>query len=228
MRDSKAWSQPPKSFSKTQNQNICLDESYEHLLCIKHVINFSMQSISSIFYASMSSIFYAGMSKLWALAQNIFLMNLMNDYWHACGKNFLQGVDMDPSSTQHSPSIFSLDICPKKKGWKHVKMRQLDKSQDVPIGPWEMLINTPQCWLAHHPSNCSIAQFCDFNPILLQFCSNKGFRSKFTLIAKLGALSHALSIQKKNLSYFSKKKFKIFKIHASICKLGALDHTSSI
>ena len=75
-----------QSFSKTQNQNICLDESYEHLLCIKHVINFSVQSISSIFYASMSSIFYACMSKQWALAQNIFLMN---DYWHACGKNLL-------------------------------------------------------------------------------------------------------------------------------------------
>ena len=40
----------------------------------------------------------------------------MNDYWHACGKNFLQGVDMDPSSTQHSPSIFNLNdaMCPKK------------------------------------------------------------------------------------------------------------------
>ena len=92
-----------------------------------------------------------------------------------------------------------------------------------------MLINTPQCWLAHHPSNCSFAQFCDFNPILLQFCSNKGFCSKFTLIAKIGALSHALSIQKKKIYHlFQKKKIKIFKIHASICKLGALDHTSSI
>ena len=136
MRNSKAWSQPPKSFSKTQNQNICLDESYEHLLCIKHVINFSMQSISSIFYASMSSIFYAGMSKLWALAQNIFLMNLMNDYWHACGKNFLQGVDMDPSSTQHSPSIFSLDICPKKKRLKtcqNATTRQISRCADWPL-----------------------------------------------------------------------------------------------
>ena len=55
-------------------------------------------------------------------------------------KKKLQEVDMDLSSTKHSPSIFSLDvaICPKEKrekGWKHVKKRKKnDDAEDVPIG----------------------------------------------------------------------------------------------
>ena len=119
---------------------------------------------------------------------------------------FLQEVDMDLSSTQHSQSIFSLDatICPKKR----LKMRQLDKARDVPI-------DTPIVPIGTSRSSSSSS----FQKKKIKISKNHAS------ISKLGAFGHASSILKKKRNHIFLKS-QGFQNHASICRLGAFNYAS--
>ena len=112
---------------------------------------------------------------------------------------------MGLSSTQQSPSIFSLD---------------------VPIGtPTELIGPSSQQSLF-----CPVLWFGScFTPIffLLRSLHSKIF-SKFTLIFELGTFSHASSILKKISSSSFHKESRFPKSHTSISKLRAFGHASSI
>ena len=66
-----------------------------------------------------------------------------------------------------------------------------------------------QCQLAHHPSSCIFAHFCDFSLVLLNFCSIEGsFTINFFEIhidCQTRGIRPCLSYSIKKKSYFSKK-----------------------
>ena len=102
-----------------------------------------------------------------------------------------------------------------------LKMRQLDKAQDVPIGIPIVLISLS----SQHPSSpCSI-QFCDFYLFLLKICF---IECPDTIrIFKIHIDCWTRGIQP-CLIIFKKQKPKISKNHSSISKLGAFNPASFI
>ena len=146
---------------------------------------------------------------------------------------------MDLSSTQQSPSIFSLEVP--------------IGTPIEPIGPSSLQsLSYPVLWFSScftqillYGGPCTTRFFkiyIDFwtrgiRPCLMHFkkkknhhhhlfIKNHDFQKNHASISKLGAFSHASSILKKEIIF--PPNINVFKSHASIYKLGAFGHASFI